>query len=591
MDGVGTVRDAGRPRARRTASGSGPPGERMPPRASGVQLTVKALVFAICCVADAFVLRPAWTGRQIADGQFRRGYFERFGDSVGLAMDNDVRPDVLPMFLLTDGGELAVPPGMTAVMPLAPAAAYDLTVESPLAPYVVIGAPAPVAADANNRRPIPGGDARLVGGRTLSLQDGHLALVAWDPLRPWREDAGRLSILRGHCAAPGAGLTLTVSSSAGQLEVRLGRCSLAEPLPSVGTVPLLAALAGPEWVTATPRPGWSAERWVRWPVLAVVVAKVAAMWWGVGLTSAAAVSAALGMAAFRMPVPAVLTWVGIFILTILVAILRGAVIVLRQLPSLWRAATALAVLTLVACVLLIKATQPKPPPEIVRTRPQQGEPDACAIVGYSTARGQGLRHNDGGIRWLLDGSCAPCRRKTAGLFSAGETMAWARTAYCASPSSLGALGHVVFLGGANDDYEWGMLSLAGVVTVARLFIAGQQGIEPWRHSYAPAAAASLARMDAQTSALEGLLECVRSRRARFLFLHDFMIFDMVGGREPDRAAMLARRRATVEAAGGTFIDLLQVFDPEAGIAWFNDCVHLSIIAHERVADLACQQLS
>jgi hypothetical protein len=84
------------------------------------------------------------------------------------------------------------------------------------------------------------------------------------------------------------------------------------------------------------------------------------------------------------------------------------------------------------------------------------------------------------------------------------------------------------------------------------------------------------------------MRCAQERQAGFLFLHDFLVTDMVTGREADRATMLARRRAAVEDSGGRFVDLLDVFATEAGVSWFNDYVHPSAIAHERIAELACR---
>jgi len=129
------------------------------------------------------------------------------------------------------------------------------------------------------------------------------------------------------------------------------------------------------------------------------------------------------------------------------------------------------------------------------------------------------------------------------------------------------------------------------LSLPRLFVAAQQGSAAWRGNEEPAAAASLARIAAQERALDGLMDCVRARRSRFLFLHDFLITDLVAGRAPARRAMLERRRTTVEDAGGTFIDLSQQFAAEAGVSWFNDYVHLSRVAHARVADLVCRQLT
>src|SRR5204862_325554 len=53
------------------------------------------------------------------------------------------------------------------------------------------------------------------------------------------------------------------------------------------------------------------------------------------------------------------------------------------------------------------------------------------------------------------------------------------------------------------------------------------------------------------------------------------------------ASRAAARRAAVEGAGMTFIDLLDAFGDEVGVAWFNDYVHLSQVAQERIAALAC----
>jgi hypothetical protein len=213
---------------------------------------------------------------------------------------------------------------------------------------------------------------------------------------------------------------------------------------------------------------------------------------------------------------------------------------------------------------------------------EHGSNLACAVVGYSTVKGEGLRQMRGGIFSLLNERCPRCEYKTAGMFAGGETLAWIRDSYCRSPPAFGADGPVVFLGGVNDDYFWGYFSLP------RLAVAGQQGGESWRGNEIPAAAASLARIGAQEAALHGFMDCVHQRRSRLLFLHDSLVTDLVAGRTPERAAMLAHRRAAVEAAGGTFVDLAQEFAPEAGVTWFNDYVHLSRVAHERVADLACR---
>jgi hypothetical protein len=46
----------------------------------------------------------------------------------------------------------------------------------------------------------------------------------------------------------------------------------------------------------------------------------------------------------------------------------------------------------------------------------------------------------------------------------------------------------------------------------------------------------------------------------------------------------------VQEAGGTFVDLRADVEGEAGVAWFNDYVHLSSIGHRRAAEAACRFL-
>src|SRR5258706_1063308 len=98
-----------------------------------VRAVLRGLVFIFCCAADASVLSPLWPGRQLAEGQFRRGYFERLGSEVGLAMDAAIRPVTIPSFVLTDAGDLALPPGMIAMAPMAPGTRYELQSASALA--------------------------------------------------------------------------------------------------------------------------------------------------------------------------------------------------------------------------------------------------------------------------------------------------------------------------------------------------------------------------------------------------------------------------------------------------------------------------
>ena len=535
-------------------------------------------VFAVCCLIDASILRPTWQHDLVGLGEFRRGYFERIDGAVGLALDDAIRPDTVPTFLPLDAGRIAVPPGMTLVAALAPGQSYRLVSEKLRVPYFVIGSEAPLPAAVDS--PAATGEARLIDAYTLGLRDGHLVLESWDPTRPWRDDATRLAALRAACAGDGGSVGLDVIATADALEIHLGTCTTTERAAARGTL-LLAALAGPEWLTVARHPDWRVEHRILWPVLAAVVAKVGALWWAFGGISAATVSFALGLAALRLPIPVTLMWPFTLLVGAAGTIVRVAVLGLRRLPPRWRlpAALGVAIAGLLTGRWLISDAPPSFPP-IQRNHPDH-EPMRCAVIGYSTVAGEGLRRHEGGVRRFLDEDCTRCRGQTGGLFAGGETLSWARDAYCASPTEFGADGQVIFLGGVNDDF------LTGVLSIARMVIVGWMGSEPWQQNQIAAAAAARAQTERQAAALQGLIDCVHARGAQFLLLHDFLVTDMETGRSPDRAAMLDSRRAVVEAAGGTFVNLLDPFAADAGVSWFNDYVHLSAIAHERVANLAC----
>jgi hypothetical protein len=556
-----------------------PPGV-YPPARSRTRFLIAAGLFAGCCLTDALVLRPVWLSGSIADDQFRRGYFERFADEVEIAMDGAVRPNMLPAFLLTDEGRLGIPPGMTAAAELTPGTAFELRSDSDVPPYIVIGSEVPIPPD-----PAHGLEreaTRLVGSRTPSLVDGRLVLTDWDPARPWHEDADRLMALSRACGA-GAAAQMRVSLSDRGLAVAFGHCTVTEPLSIVRPRLAVAALAGPAWATMARIPGWRTEHRIVWVVLGVIAVKNAALWWALGAPAAAALAVALALAALWAPIQATLTWPVALGIGLVAALIRLAIAGWRVLPPRWRIPAGAIVLAIPVYANLTQRTKPPPSHPIMRLPGALGPPDRCAVIGYSTVKGEGLREDRGGIRWLLDDACEPCRHTTAALFAGGETLAWARDVYCASAPTFGADGTVVFLGAANDDFMWGTWSLA------RWMLIGNLGPQSWHDNVTASASASRARIAEQLAALEQLIGCAHARGARFVFLHDFLSTDLSHGRERDRAAMLAERRAAVQETGSRFVDLYAAFRDEAGITWFNDYVHLSLIGHEHVSKLACEE--
>jgi hypothetical protein len=269
---------------------------------------VKCALFVLCCAADLFVLRPVWFEREIPSGQFRRGYFELLDERIGIALDNAIRPSLIPTYVATDDGNLAVPPGMVAVVPLADGEQVELVVDSTWAPYAAVGEEAPLQSLSQAGVESASGEAQLAHPRVLSLQGGRLTLVDWDLGRPWRDDRARLSALRDACAAGETTPRLVLSRNADQLEMRFGSCASAETLASSDSTILLAAIAGPGWIVVERRPGWQQSYRVLWPVVAAVLLKVSALWWGAGVASAVATSAVLAGAATLIPVAAILTW-------------------------------------------------------------------------------------------------------------------------------------------------------------------------------------------------------------------------------------------------------------------------------------------
>lgn len=525
------------------------------------------VAFGLCLAIDALMLHSVWLVTEIAPGQFQRGYFERLGAEIGVATDTRTAPDMIPAFVVTADGGLGIAPGMSVVLPLQGEVGYALAADHRLAPYVLFG------EHARDR-------AQLVAPHTLAWQDGALAILPWQA-RPWREDAGRLERMQTACADPaGAPAALTVRLESGHLHLGYGRCALTAPWPATEHGAALAALAGPDWLRVARDPIWHLTHRVEWIVLALVLIKVTTLWWALGAPSAIAASSALGLAAWVVPVPAILTWPLMLAAGLAAAAVRLVGLGLRRLPRCWWWPALAAGLGALAWAGW-RLAAPLPPPLLVETDPPNHRGDACAVIGYSTVKGEGLRLDHSGLRRYLDERCDRCRHEVTGLFAGGETLTWARDEYCRSPRTLGAGGQVTFLGGVNDDL------FSGVFSLPRLFVGGRRSIDAWRQSQSGSVRASLDRLDQQAAALETLIACARDRGAGFLFLHDLLVTDLPAGREAERTAMRDRRKQIVTAAGGQFVDLQQAFGEEIGIHWFNDFVHLSLIGHERAAALAC----
>lgn len=540
---------------------------------------VLAVALAFCVASDTAVLRHALAGRSIAVGEVRRGYFEAIDGHTGLATDEVIRP-VFPSCVLRDDGTLEVPPGMVTVAPLTAGTHYAIDATAERAPYIVIGAESPL--DVHHDDDGVAGEGAIAVADTLDLgDDGHLQLIRWDPDRPWRDDAARLRHLREGCS----GRRLEVTARDQHIQLSLGRCTVDVPRTTgAGGGLKLATLAGPEWLRVRRDPGWASERWFVWPVAAAIALKLATLLYAFGIGASVAVSLALFLGSLALPVPAVLTYplpLAVGILGTLARIMLGG---LRRVPRAARMPALVVLVLLIGAGAWAIASQPRSFPPVIplgQAR-QPGEANRCALVGYSTVEDASLRQSMGGARYVLARDCGPCRDRTGSLSAGGEVLSWARDAFCQRDTKYGGGGDVIFLGGANDDFFW------GVTALARLFVVSEQGIEAWEHNQQPAIEGSHAKLGEQLAALRELMACAATRSARFYFLHDYLISDLSGHRDRLRQEMLDARRRTVEAGNGRFVDLRALYASEAGVSWFNDYVHPSAIQHARIAADACR---
>jgi hypothetical protein len=219
--------------------------------------------------------------------------------------------------------------------------------------------------------------------------------------------------------------------------------------------------------------------------------------------------------------------------------------------------------------------------------------NVCELIGYSTVAGDTLRDGTVGVWAYLDGPCAACSGATARYAKEGQTIDWVRDTACAPSFAPQPGGAVVFLGGGNDDFFWRESAARQAFHfLGLLYYAYQRPDEQtWQDFLRETAEGSSLMIEAQTAAVRELAQCVRARRQRLLFAHDFLVWDLEAGRSPPRRAMLEQRRGAVETSGGVFVDLLEALGPRAGVSWFNDFIHPSAVGHLRIGEFLCDVIA
>src|SRR5262249_15653274 len=139
----------------------------------------------------------------LVPGQLQRGYFEPIGLDVGLALEDDAGDDIFPNLGRDRDGDVSVPPGTSAVLPLDVPGGYHIVAQGgSLPPNVAFGfATHPVAGSIQPEpaRPQPP-DTVFGNGQQLDILSGRLGLVPWDVAHPWRVVSERLQRLTRACS-------------------------------------------------------------------------------------------------------------------------------------------------------------------------------------------------------------------------------------------------------------------------------------------------------------------------------------------------------------------------------------------------------
>jgi hypothetical protein len=547
-----------------------------------------ALAAGLALVAlglDLGLLAPLLTVSEVARQQTQRVYYEPDPDGgVGIMIDGQQGGYVTDVAVDAQG-RLEIPAGRTIAVPLAPGDTLTVRTEAAdLAPYVVV-------ATEVRRQPIHA-QAEVHDATVVQARDAALAPVAWDATRPWAADRDWLRALAAHCrlAPPGEA---TLRAEAGGVAIRIGACSGFLPAAPGASRPLLLIATGPHAALASRTPGgWAQTTAVQWPLVGVALLRLALLVFALGAGPTAMLAATLFAAGLWSQPEAILTW--FITLPCVIAAAVGRLIA-RRAPRrrglIWAGAVIVLVLQLAAMVAAVAEFDVG---TFGKERITRAGDDGCAIVGYSTVRGDALRWGTDGLVERLNQSCDRCRNRTARFSREAQTLRWVHEEVCAPEFPAAAGGDVVFVGGGNDDlfYRPSRLSqlLGDFLTVVRTTLRPISATE-WATVFGHASERAVATIDEQSADIRAIGACATARGRRLHFVHDFLIWDLEGGRTAPRQQTFAARRAAVQSAGGEFIDLYAEFGQRAGVAWFNDFIHPSGLGHQMIADLLCARLA
>ena len=544
----------------------------------------RALLIAAIVFFDLLLLWPILASWTIDSDETQRVYYEATGTTPRIMLDRG-RGGYVTEIAISDGA-LEVPAGRSIAVPLEDGVALEIrTLAENLAPYLAVGVEGRAGASAASLR-LP---------KVLAWAGARPVWRDWELNQSWKSEKEWLGQMFRRCRS---GTSARVELRSGVVEIQMGDCSASQRLAEHASSgergkPLLVFVTGASAGIITKHgAAWQQSFHFAWTIAAVALVRLAALVGVSGLAPALVIGVVLLVVAWLTRAGALLVWFFILLIAsalVVVFLLRLAI----GRPSLPLAAAfftvfaaQLAALAAVAAYMEVGT--------FGRERITRDGDDGCAIVGYSTVRGDSLRPGSAGIVEYLGDGCAPCRRRTSRFSREAQTLSWVRKVVCdpSFPSAQG--GQVVFFGAGNDDIFYRPKSTMRWFAV--LLASLRYALQPsdatgWEGAFGRVNELAVTTIGDQEADIEAAITCARSAGRDFLFVHDFLIWDLDDGRSDARRQTFEARRDAVHRAGGEFVDLLEHVESTAG-AWFmNDWIHPSALGQASIAELICNNLS